>query len=182
MPVSSSSMKNEVLFDFVLHRPGRQNRDRHEEGREQNQKQTDAVDADEIFDAEARHPGDTLDELHFAFAGNRRNRRNFDRPEKGRAAASKQRVKARRRCRGNSTRTTAPITGMAGSRLNISRRIPGMITVDRDNSQQRQGADEKAGQIVLDIAGLRPRQIRLKPLAVPATPLTKPSMTPRSKT
>ena len=56
MPVSSSSMKDQIFFDFVLHRPGREDGDRREQGGQQDQKQADAVDTDDVVDAEIGHP------------------------------------------------------------------------------------------------------------------------------
>src|SRR4029077_4700368 len=49
-------------------RPGGENRQRHKKSREQNQKQADAIDADDILNAVAWHPWYALDELHFPFA------------------------------------------------------------------------------------------------------------------
>ena len=46
---------------------------------------TDAVDADDVFDAEARHPGDALDELHFALGAVERGK-NLERPGEAQSA------------------------------------------------------------------------------------------------
>ncbi len=43
--------------------PGREQGQRHEEGREQDQEEADAVDAEMVGDAERGHPGAVLDEL-----------------------------------------------------------------------------------------------------------------------
>ncbi len=58
--------ENQIFLELLMHRPGRQNGNGHEQGGEQHQKQADAVDADNVFDAEGRHPGDAFDELHRA--------------------------------------------------------------------------------------------------------------------
>ena len=64
-----------------MHRPGREDRDRHEQGRQQNQKQADAVDADDVVDAETGHPSKAFDQLHVTVSAVEQGE-NFQRPEK----------------------------------------------------------------------------------------------------
>src|SRR4029077_10439201 len=60
--------EEKIFLDLILYRPRGENRQRHKKSREQNQKQADAIDADDILDAVAWHPWYALDELHFPFA------------------------------------------------------------------------------------------------------------------
>ena len=74
--------EDQILFDLVTHRPGGQQRQRHEKGGKQNQKNADAVDTDKILNADGRHPRHPLDQLHLAVAAVEAFE-NLERPEKG---------------------------------------------------------------------------------------------------
>ena len=56
-----------------------------------------------------------------------------------------------------------------------------MLDLTQIVGEQRQGAEQEAGDVVLHVAGLQAAPDELKPRAVAATPLTAPSITQGSK-